>query len=181
MNPVYENLHREMLEEIKESQDTDIPELERATVGFWIANNYWDKLKQIVCSSVWEQEIYEIDFFRNVKPQFTGYIQYFAMMSEALLFTPECKEDQVSYWAEEMKRLDFFCGKHAEFVNYYKNGNQDMDKQYFKKVSEDWQHTSSMMTYDSDKKFCSTHDWLVRGLVAHTLFYDFANKRKKGL
>ena len=45
MNPAYESLHNEMPEEIKETQDTDLPEAERTAVAFWIANRYWDKLK----------------------------------------------------------------------------------------------------------------------------------------
>ncbi|OSZ77208.1 hypothetical protein CAP36_12400 [Chitinophagaceae bacterium IBVUCB2] len=72
MSPAYESLHTEMLEEIKENQDTDLPEAERAAVGFWIANKYWDKLKVMVSSSVFTDALDEIEFFKIVKPQFTG-------------------------------------------------------------------------------------------------------------
>lgn len=179
MNPAYENLHTEMLEEIKENQDTDLPEAERAAVAFWIANRYWDKLKERFSSSVFTNDESEIEFFKIVKPQFTGYIQYFTMISEALLFIPDQRENEITYWEEEMKRYDFFCNKHGEFVKYYESGMDDLDKQYFTKAPKNWKHASPMVTYDSEKKFCSTHDWLVRGLVAHRMYNGFAKGRRE--
>lgn len=177
MSPAYESLHTEMLEEIKENQDTELPEAERAAVGFWIANKYWNKLKEIVSSSVFTDDQDGIEFFKIVKPQFTGHIQYFTMISEALLFIPDKRENEITYWEEEMKRYDFFCNKHGEFVAYYKSDKYDLDATYFTKAPKDWQHISPMMTYDSDKKFCSTHDWLVRGLVAHKMYNEYAKGR----
>ncbi len=179
MNPAFESLHNEMLEEIKESKDTDLPEAERAAVGFWIVNKYWDKLKQMVSSSEFTDDLNEIEFFKIVKPQFTGYIQYFTIISEALLFVPEKREDEFSYWQEEMKRYAFFCDKHSDFVNYVESGKDDVDASYFTKAPKNWQPVSAMMTYDSDKKFCSTHDWLVRGLVAHKMYNEYAKRRRE--
>jgi hypothetical protein len=181
MNNTYENLHQEMLEEINESKELEMPEEERAAVGFWIANTYWGKLKIIACPTSWKRKSEEIDFFRNVKPKFTAYIQYFTIIAEALLFVPERKEDRVTYWQEEMKRYDFFRDKHPEFTRYYESGNRDMDKQYFTKAPKDWQNISPMMTYDSDKTYCSTHDWLVRGLLAHRMYYEYAGKKRNEL
>ncbi len=181
MNPAYESLHNEMLEEIKETQDTDLPEAERTAVAFWIANRYWDKLKTRFSSSVFTNDEDEIEFFKIVKPQFTGYIQYFTMISEALLFIPDQRENEITYWEEEMKRYDFFCNKHGEFVAYYKSDKYNLDATYFTKVPKDWQPLNQMMTYDSDKKFCSTHDWLVRGMVAHKMYYEYAKGKREWL
>lgn len=181
MNPAYECLHKEMLQDIGRTIQLDLPEPEKIGSCFWVAANHWDELKKRICPSVFDDPDTEIDFFRNVKPRFTGYIQYFTIVSEALLFVPEKRGNEITYWEEEMKRYNIFCNKHEEFVAYYKSGNTDMDAHYFTRASEDSPNLHPLMTYDADKKFCSTHDWVIRGLVAHDLYHEFAKNKHEAM
>ena len=74
MRQDYQLLHSQMLRDIERCMQLELPEKERAESCFWIANNHWDKLKELIKGKAFKDESEEIEFFRNVKPQFTFYI-----------------------------------------------------------------------------------------------------------
>lgn len=182
MKPIYENLHREMLWDIKRCLKLPHPEMENAERCFWIARKYWEKLKELLKGRPFKDERDEIEFFRNVKPQFTCYIEYFVILSEALLFIPEERQCAITYWEEESNRLKRFCDRHHSFVQYYESGNRHQDNLYFlRKSGEDLKFVPAVPAYDMDIAFCSSHDQLVRSYLAYKKYYEYAIGRVEGL
>src|SRR5258706_10983810 len=118
MKQEYQLLHQEMLKDIQRCLQLDLPESENVEACFWIASDYWDKLKERIKNGIFNDEGDEIDFFRNVKPQFTSWMEYFMILSEGLLFVPEERLCAITYWEEEMKRFKRYCDKNHEFVSY---------------------------------------------------------------
>ncbi len=178
MKQEYELLHKELLQDIERCMSLELPEKERAESCFWIANNYWDKLKGLLKAKVFEDEYDEIDFFRNVKPQFTHYIEYFVILTEALMFVPRENLSALIFWDGEMKRFKRFCDKHNEFVSYYESGQQYNDSMfYLRKNSGDLKFVISAPVYDVDADYCTSHDSFVRSYLAQKKYYDFAKKK----
>ncbi|GEM_PF-4536356 len=79
-----------------------------------------------------------------------------------------------------MERLNFFPAKHKKFVEYYESGRSDLDTSWFIRVNERHSFLNSM-TYDADKFFCSSHDHLVRSLLAHKMYNEYAQNKLKEL
>jgi len=104
-------------------------------------------------------------------------IQYYTILAEVLLFVPEDTEEQIIYWKDELKRYQRFCERNEKFVVYYETGCVHMDHVYFVKVAPDWTPTQPPTSYDADKNFCSSHDHLVRGLLANKMYYDFVKEK----
>lgn len=76
---------------------------------FWKARDYGTQLKELLKSLDFEDENEEADFFRNVKPKFACYIEYFLRISEALLFAPIDLDDAVVFWKKGKNRFQKFC------------------------------------------------------------------------
>jgi hypothetical protein len=119
MKPEYEPLYQDMLQDIERCLQLELPEKERIENCFWIAINYWEKLKDAVKCKGFKGEKDEIDFFRNVKPHFTSEIDYYVLLSEGLLFVPKLRESAIEYWADESRRFKRICDNNNEIVSYY--------------------------------------------------------------
>lgn len=144
---------------------------------FWIASKYWELLKKNIDKSFFEYEGKEINFFRNIKPKFTSQIQFYTMLAEVMLFVPEESDLQLLFWKNEQKRYRRFCERNKEFVEYYESRSFYLDSIYFIRVKPDWVPPQQLASYDSDKKFCSSHDHLVRGLLAHKLYFEYVKEK----
>jgi hypothetical protein len=175
-----EQLYKEMMAAItaksQQANKTDIVES-----CFWIASKHWELLKKNIDRSFFEYEGKEINFFRNIKPKFTSQIQYYTILAEVLLFVPEEHDEQIIYWKDELKRYNRFCEKNEVFVAYYETKCVHMDSVFFVRVSEEWLPPQAPIIYDADMNFCSSHDHLVRGLLAHKMYYEFVKERLREL
>lgn len=171
----YELLHQDMLKEMNFQMQQGLPEGKMVESCFWIGIDYWEKLKKM--TGGFRNEIAEINFFRNIKPQFTSYIEYFAILCEALLFTPLEKAEFISYWEEEIKRCTRFYNRHHNFIMYYEGGNHYMDNIYFLRKDIGSEYVPKAAVYDLDSKFRTTHDPLLRSYLAHKRFEEYVSKK----
>ncbi|HMU44471.1 MAG TPA: RteC domain-containing protein [Ignavibacteriaceae bacterium] len=171
-----EQLYDEMLTAISDKQKqpnkTDLVES-----CFWIASKYWGMVKKSIDDIFFTSQVNEINFFRNLKPKFTSQIQYYSMIAEVSLFVPENAEIQMEFWRDELKRYRRFCDRNKDFVQYYESKAVYLDSIYFVRVGLDWVPPVQPVTYDADKKFCSSHDHLVRGLLAHQMYHAFVQEK----
>jgi len=139
---------------------------------FWIAWDFWKKLKMITPVDSLSDEKAAIEFFRNTKPAFTSQIQYFTMLSEVQLFVPEDDDEKELYWTGELGRYRRFCNKNLEFVEYYHSGKKDMDRQYFTRLTSE-PIAEARMRYDADIIYCSLKDHIVRALLAQKMYHEY--------
>lgn len=144
---------------------------------YWIACKYWELVKTNFDYSIFESEKTEIDFFRNIKPKFTSQIQYFTILAEVLMFVPDEPEKQALFWKEELGKLFRFCERNKQFVEYYESKAVYLDMIYFVKAPADWKQRQPLVFYDADTNFCSTHDHLVRQLLALRMYHDFVRSK----
>jgi hypothetical protein len=164
----------------------DLPETERVESSFWIASNYWDKLKAMMKGRdkkviEFKDDNEEIDFFRNVKPRFTCHIEYYAILSEALQFVPKDQKAVTHFWKEEYKRFGRFCSKNETFVSYYESGEQYGNSIYFLRENKQPGTFVTTVPYDADENLCSSHDRVLRSYLAHKMYNDYVRGRIKSL
>jgi RteC protein len=177
MKQEYQLLHRDMLQDIERCMQLELSERELAESCFWIANEYWRKLKNLVREVGFKNESEEIDFFRNVKVDFTSYIEYYTLLTGGLSGEPATGDVLIHHWTEESLKSTRFYKKNEDFIKYYESGQQFNDGFYFTKADGGRKPIARLMPYDNDLSFCSTHDHLVRGLLAHKMYYEFTRKR----
>jgi hypothetical protein len=179
MKEEYKLLHRQMINEIVRSMQLEIPLEERAESCFWIASNYWDKLKEIMKDKTFKDDSEEVDFFRNVKPRFTCQIEYFAILCEALQFVPKEPKAALHFWEQESNRFFRFCNKNETFVTYYESGEQCGNSIYFLRENKQTNAAVIMVPYDADEDLCSSHDRVLRSYLAHKMYNEYVRGRIK--
>ena len=192
MKEEYKLLHREMIHDIVRCMQLELPEEERVESCFWIANNYWEKLKEIIKDKTspsgslsegeggfcfFESETDEIEFFRNVKPHFTCHIEYYAILSEALQFVPKpstsSDQEVVDFWKEESKRFERFCRKNHEFVNYHQEEKHECDSSFFLRKNNLYKTGQGIAIYDSDPEMHTSHDHVLRSYLAQKKYSEY--------
>lgn len=177
MKEIYIPLHLDMLTEIDCCMEEVVPEITRAEICFWIARNYRTKLKEMVLQKDFQDEIEEIDFFRNVKPKFVCYIEFYAKLSEALLLISHETDRAIALWKEEGKRFDRFCIDNRSFVTYYESGDNTCDATYFLRENNSLKTVPTATIYDADFDFCTSHDRLVRDYLAYKMYRMYVNDK----
>lgn len=176
MKQNWEKLYADMLSDLNRCQALQLPEAEIAECCCRIAMNYWLKVKEMFKDSVNYDEEEEINFFKYVKPRFTSHIEYNLVISQAILFLPTETEALVTYWEEETKKYQRFFDKHQEFINYYDSNNTENDSRYFL-PRNNRQETPVQERIYQDEECRSSHDCIVRGLLANSMYYEFASSK----
>ncbi len=173
MRNYYQQLYHDMMQDIDRCMHLELPEKERAESCFWIAHNYWEKLKDLMRNKDFENEEAEIEFFRNMKPKITSQIEYFARLSEAL-FSAECsntgKEELLQFWEGETDRLERFVRRNETFISYYESGERYGDNMYFLRCNNYQGPTITAPPYDTEMEFCSSHDQVLRSYLALKMY-----------
>lgn len=173
MKKELELLHVQMMEELESVVRLSKDEKDMTESSFWLSNSYWDRAKDLIKKRGFKDEREEIEFFKEIKPKFTSRLEYFILLSSALSFVPKDQEKAIYYWKEEEMRCQRFSEKNGDFIGYYERGSKEMDSIYFKRVNDDLKQLLKLVSYDGDPAFCSSHDYLVRSLLAHRRYDEY--------
>jgi len=172
------SLHKALLTEIEASRKSCMTELEYVENVFRIALNYWNGLKEQLRHSSFESQADEIDFYKNIKPRFTCYIEYVMLINHSLLFVPvENKEAKKDFWESELQELNRFNEKNAAFVDYYKNKRTHHDHQYFLRANYDTANLIVSRPYDIEAGFMTSHDHLVAAYLAQLMYNEYVKEK----
>jgi hypothetical protein len=143
------------------------PELDRIEDSFMSALWHWEKFKNSVRGQSFSSRAEEIDFFKFTKPRFTGLVEYYTQRYQALLFAPAGNPAKAHYfWKMEDRRIERFFVRHREFIQYYEQGETDLDELYFLREFGDGTNLQSARVYDLDEQTSSSHDWIVSRMIA---------------
>lgn len=180
MKAVLEQLHYELLADLKRTWQLELPEAERVESCYHIASEYWMKVKEVFKNRVEYNEDEEICFFRQLKPLFTSHTEYYLILNQALLFLPDELEGVVSYWEGELKRYERYCERHADFIKYYESYSSEDDMLFFTIRNNRQEVPPQERLYD-DEDCRSTHDHIIRGLMANSMYNDYVVKKLETL
>ena len=177
MHKAYEILYSEMLQDIEKAWQHAEPDREKSDTCFWIAHDYWNRLKKMVRSIDFENDQDEIDFFRVTKPLFSAYIEYYVLLSESLMFVPDDPAAELIFWDEEQKRYDRFTAKHKTFIDYYEQGQTKKDKIFFLRKNYH-QENPKTFNYDNDLDLSTGYDQVLGTFLAFKKYLEYITCRK---
>jgi len=93
--------------------------IERA---FGLAMKSWLEIEVLVSNHRFLDQEEEIYFYKNLKPQFIGLIEYFTLLYKSVVFQPDDSMKRVAYWKHELN----IC---RELVFTYHSGCQYYEQQ----------------------------------------------------
>lgn len=172
----YRDLFREMLRKLANCHSPDSDETEQVSRSFWIAVDYWEKVKMQFLS---QQDAHEITFFKHVKPRFTAYIQFYTILSEALYFVPQHLPQQLQFWQEEGERPAWFEYSHSSFIHYMSRGDTHSDKLYFSRLPANYSPEGFLFSYDNDLQACSLKDRELSSWLAYQRYDRYCQRKLK--
>lgn len=185
MRKEFEHLYSEFLEDIHVIQ-TGVTEKESVEENYWKAKKYWEKLKDLIRGTAFENDEEEIEFFKTIKPSITSSIEYYVLLSEALLFVPgnrptDSKEHVISFWHEQHKRCQRFFKKNQLMLQYYENGDTSLDDTYFlrRNNSIDARTFSPAPVFEESNEYCTYADPVLRGVLAYKKYNAYVINQLK--
>lgn len=175
----WERIHNEMMDTMNQCKNLELPETEKIECCFRIATNYWEIVKR-----KWKEKENpsldeEINFFRDLKPGFTAYIEFYLLQNQGLLFAPDWPAAKFSYWKNEANRYYRFCRRNMRFLFYFHSGSRKKDGEYFICRNESFPVSPSDKIFN-DCDCRSSHDGIVRSFIANKMYREFATTKLSG-
>lgn len=154
-------------------------ELEKIEKCFRLAIRHWYSLRDEFINYTFKDKEEEIDFFKNIKPLFTGKIEFYTIAYKSTLFKPEDNDPRIkSFWKEELKKLSAFKKNNEEFIAYIKSGDTSLDEEYFTRIPE---IEATRKDGNIAPELQSSHDAMVSAIHAQKLYHDYVKLQLKQL
>ena len=162
-----------------QSCDGDLEKIEKC---FKHGMDYWARVQELVKKNGFPTPAEEIFFFREVKPRFTGLIEYYTRRYHSLLFLPaDDKSDQGRFWKWELRKIERFFENHAGFCRYMQEGATDKDEEYFLRAANTGTRFFQPKAHDLDPETLTSHDPLLTMMIAMELYREFIQDEVKKL
>lgn len=146
-------------------EDNPIKKLEEAIESAVIS---LEKLKTFFKNYTLHNKQEEIEFFKEIKPQFTSKLIFYNDIYNIEINKPIGDEKRIKkYYHKEIKKLKSFFTKNKEFYKYYRTKNTCLDKKYFLRKKYDIKLTLESYYFQSDPVFSTSHDYLIAKLIAN--------------
>ena len=175
-------LYEQMLAEMESCRQLHPSEKEQIECAFRTCEMNWKKLQSLLHNYRFTSETEEAWFFKTVKPQFTGLIEYYALVYKAALFLPDDdQQDIYRFWQNELQLARRFFAEHESFYKYYKAGMTEMDTIYFVRANNDPTMVFAAKAYDIAPEASTSHDHLVASIIARERYMEYVNRQMQGI
>ena len=124
-----EELLNEFYEKIPLDEAEVIDALQKVSYGTSL-------LKSIMTNYNFENENDEIEFFKDIKPEFDSTVIFLFRLHTIILNCPISRGNQIDYFDHEVAKIKKYYENNREFLIYYKSGSTHLDKSYYVKKTE---------------------------------------------
>lgn len=127
-----------------------------------------EKLKSFFIKYKLPNKKEEIEFFRDIKPKFTGKLIYYNEIYSIEINRPLGAQKTIrKYYKAELLKLKVFFNQNQEFYRYYRTGNNCLDTKYFMRINYDLKLMLDNFYFQVDHSFATSHDYKVARIVAN--------------
>lgn len=170
MNPKYNlllNNLNEQLNFIDLEIDDQIKKCEHAITIILKSIN---ELKKLTAKNNFKSKSEEIQFFKEIKPQFTSKLIYFNRVYKIEMKKPNGGNKILKkYYNNELLKLKAFFDNELEFYQYFRSGSTYLDYKYFLRGEFDIKLALDSYYFESDMSFATSHDFKVATILANDL------------
>lgn len=138
--------------------------------------SFRDKIRKVGFDSTED----EIHFFKYVKPKIQAYLIFYSVLLEIENAKLHMSDDEIKNFIDKkMRMFRHIMREHIDFVKYYTNGMEHLDKLYFirnENMTVISRHSSTMLV---DSEFNTSHDQIAADIIAFELFKKHVIPRKE--
>ncbi len=129
-----------------------------------------EKLSLLIQKFNFKSDDEEIQFFKEIKPQFTSKIIYYNAIFNIEMKKPNGGTRVLKkYYNNELIKLKAFFDNELDFYKYYRSGNIYLDYKYFLRGKFDIKLSLDSYYFEADKTFATSHDFKVAKILANDL------------
>ena len=173
MSPEYQEYYQQMLAAFHSHEDAHTAQVKVIEACFKSSLDYWGRICNLIKTRGFSGEKEEIRFFKEVKPAFAAFIEYYTYRYHALLFAPLNSPTELGrFWCWEEKKMQRFYEVNQEFCRYIREGATCRDAEYFLRSSlpPDKERVLGDLIHDGDTGLLSPKDPLVTMMKAYELY-----------
>lgn len=171
MCEIYENKLKELEKslELIESESSDV--LLKAEKGIKEAKLTLEQLRSHINKTNFTNASFEIDFFKNIKPQVYSKLIYYVKLFNIESKRPRSSnKSQIKYLNNHIDKLQIYFNDNLEFYHYYRRNATTLDEQYFLRGKADIRLYPDTFHFFTDKQFSTSHDSTVATILAYNTF-----------
>lgn len=127
-------------------------------------------VKKMILKTNFKSSGEEIQFFKDVKPQFTSKLIYYNQIYKIERKKPSGGNRILKkYYNSELSKLKAFFDKELDFYQYFRSGNTYLDYKYFIRGEFDIKLALDSYYFETDASFATSHDFKVATILANDL------------
>lgn len=162
--------------------ETSENHLKKANEGIQLCNKTLSLLKDKVEQHDFENVPDEIEFFKNHKPIPMSYLIYFTEVRSCELRMPKAGTSyKIEFLQKELKKVNKFFYKNADFVHYMEQGYSYLDHQFFTRNQRNNFPFTPMTDYYQFPEFSTAQDMLWSKVKAMYRFIHYIREALKQL
>lgn len=151
---------------------------EQAEACFKSCLRQWTLVKELARLQDFSDETAEIHFFKEVKPLFTGLLEFYHLVYFHQLFCPAGGPGDIfDFERNERLKIERFRKAHAAFIAYYEAGATDQDTAYFLRRHRSAEPPPYVRVYDMDPEFLTAADWMVTLYIGYSRYAAYLQKK----
>jgi len=126
-----------LLTEIGQVHKLIVQEVEKSPVeaeeGKWIERSFglvmktWLNIEEMISNYRFVDREEEVYFYKNLKPEFIGLIEYFTLLYKSVVFQPDDCMKMAAYWKHELKSCRELVGIYTSGCQYYEQNLSNLD------------------------------------------------------
>lgn len=173
MNSLPKLIEKELLKLENGLKNIDIEEddiLKKSEQSINVCLNSIKTLKQIITLHKFKTEKEQVLIFKEIKPQFVSRLIYHVNVYNIETNRPNGSIlIKRKYLNTELNKLKNYFDDNLEFYRYYRTGSTYLDHKYFVRGKTDIRLNLDCHIFESDPKFCTSHDFKVSSILANDL------------
>ena len=128
-----------------------------------------ESLQGLVLEKHFPNEQAEIQFFKEIKPQFFSKLIYYVELHNVTLHLQPLitGKSQQKYLSQKLDRINAFFQKEVDFYRYYRMEHTYLDHRYFVRNNADPRLPVDWCYYIQRPHFTTTHDLMVANIIAY--------------
>lgn len=178
MNPKHTSLLNKLNEQLNFIDLEIDDQIKKCEQAIAIILKSINELKKLTIKNNFKSQSEEIQFFKEIKPQFTSKLIFFNRVYKIEMKKPNGGNKILKkYYNNELLKLKAFFDNELEFYQYYRSGSTYLDYKYFLRGKFDIKLALDSYYFETDTTFSTSHDYKVATILANDLLQLFLENK----
>lgn len=175
LKPAIVLLHCQLLDALQDICTSGTRDIEvLLSTAVFTAEEYLNKLYELIPCRGFTDPDEEIIFFKSVKPMFAAEREYHQRLYHANVFG----HSDAGFWSHELRRMERLLAEHSEFADYYHNGHTHYDYPWFSQGQAPLPTNLCIHPWETNPRHTSARDNWVTGLIAVERYIDWLKTKE---